>query len=194
MTLRLEDITGQDIGPYLDDFARLRISVFRDFPYLYDGNFTYERRYLARYAQGDTILVGAFDGDNMVGAGTGMPLTEHADDFAAAFDGQSIDFETVFYCAESVLLPAYRGQGAGHAFFDRREAHARALGFRSICFCGVLRPDDHTARPVDYRPLDAFWAAKGYATLPGVVARFKWRDIGDTDETEKPLQFWMKPL
>ncbi len=194
MSLRFQDFKGPEIEPILDAFAHLRIAIFRDWPYLYDGDFEYERRYLADYAQGDAILVGAFDGDRLVGAATGMPLTAHADDFAKAFEGHKIDFSTVFYCAESVLLPTYRGQGAGHAFFDRREAHARALGYEASCFCGVLRPADHPARPADYRPLDPFWRAKGYAPLPDVIARFKWRDIGDSGETEKPLQFWMRRL
>ena len=30
--------------------------------------------------------------------------------------------------------------------------------------------------------------------LPGVVANFHWRDLGDAGETTKQLQFWMKPL
>jgi predicted GNAT superfamily acetyltransferase len=57
------------------DLARLRVTVFRDWPYLYDGDAAYERGYLARYARGDSIVVAAFDGDRMVGAATGMPLT-----------------------------------------------------------------------------------------------------------------------
>ena len=194
MTLAFRDFTGPGIAPVLDDFARLRIDVFRDWPYLYDGDLDYERRYLADYAQADTILVGAFDDDRMVGAATGMPMAHHADDFAAAFDGSGIDLATVFYCAESILLPDYRGQGAGHVFFDRREARARALGFGAVAFCGVVRPDDHPMRPERYRPLDAFWRGRGYAPLPGVVAEFGWTDIGQTDETKKPLQFWMKQL
>ena len=40
-----------------------------------------------RYARGDSIVVAAYDGDEMVGAATGMPLADHADDFAAAFEG-----------------------------------------------------------------------------------------------------------
>jgi hypothetical protein len=26
------------------------------------------------------------------------------------------------------------------------------------------------------------------------IARFSWKDLGDTAETEKPLQFWMRAL
>lgn len=185
---------GAGIAAVTEDLARLRIEVFRDWPYLYDGDLDYERRYLAEYAAGDGIVVAAHDGGRMVGAATGMPLAAHADGFAAAFEGTGIDMGEVFYCAESVLLPDYRGQGAYRRFFDRREDRARALGFPLAAFCGVVRPEDHPLRPADARPLDPVWRRFGYAPLPGAVARFAWRDIGETAETEKPLQVWIKRL
>lgn len=193
-SLGYRTFVGRDIAGVIDDLARLRVTVFRDWPYLYDGDAAYERRYLARYARGDSIVVAAYGDGAMVGAATGMPLSDHSDDFAAAFAGKGIDMKDVFYCAESVLLPRFRGQGAGHVFFDRREAHAAASGFRRVAFCGVVRPADHPARPNGYRPLDAFWRARGYVPLDGVVARFSWRDLGEETETEKPLQFWMRDL
>ena len=193
--MKVEALTGAALEAALDDVARLRIKVFRDWPYLYDGDFTYERRYLEPYRTSPgAILVGAFDGEALVGAATGTPMEDHADDFAAAFASTGMDLSDIFYCAESVLLPAYRGQGVGHRFFDIREAHARALGRRFVAFCGVQRPDDHPARPASYRPLDDFWRARGYAPLPGVVAQFGWKDIGEAAETKKPLQFWMREL
>jgi GNAT superfamily N-acetyltransferase len=194
VTLAYRDHLGPGVAGLVDDLADLRIAVFRDWPYLYEGDRDYERRYLAGYAEGHSIVVAARDGARMVGAATGMPLASHAEDFGAAFDGTGIDLGDVFYCAESVLLPAFRGQGAGHVFFDRREAHARRLGYARAAFCAVTRPADHPARPEGYRPLDGFWRGRGYAPLPGVVAEFSWRDIGMAEETPKPLQFWMKDL
>ena len=88
------------------------------------------------------VLVGAFDGTTLIGAATGTPLADHADDFGAAFAQTGLDLSTIFYCAESVLLPEYRGQGIGHAFFNQREGHARAHGFKKTAFCGVVRPHD----------------------------------------------------
>jgi GNAT superfamily N-acetyltransferase len=194
MSLVYRDFVGPGIAAVVPDLARLRVTVFRDWPYLYDGDAAYEREYLARYAKGDSIVVAAHSGSEMVGAATGMPLSDHADDFAAAFSGTGVDMKDVFYCAESVLLSSCRGQGAGHAFFDRREAHAARLGFGKVAFCGVVRPADHPARPEGYRPLDGFWRARGYTPLDGAVARFSWRDIGDAEQTEKLLQFWMRDL
>lgn len=188
-------LTGTTLEAALDDVARLRIAVFRDWPYLYDGDADYERSYLQTYRNSDrAILVGAFGGDTLVGASTGAPLSDHAEDFAAAVEGHPYDLNDVFYCAESVLLPDYRGQGIGHRFFDLREAHARALGFRYSAFCGVARPDDHPARPATYRPLDSFWRARDYNPLVGAVAQFSWKDLGQTEATLKPLQVWIRSL
>jgi GNAT superfamily N-acetyltransferase len=195
VSLRIEPLAGEALIAALDDLARLRIRVFREWPYLYDGDLGYERRYLAAYrdSQG-AILAGAFDGDRLVGAATGTPMEDHADDFAAALAGTGLPPETIFYCGESLLLPEYRGGGAGHRFFDLREAHARALGRTTMVFCSVLRPEDHPARPEGYRPLDAFWQRRGYRPLPDGVAWFSWKDLGCDAETRKPLQVWMKTL
>ena len=195
MTLSFRVLTGPGIASALDDLAQLRIAVFRDWPYLYDGDLDYERRYLGAYRDSaDAILVAAFDRDRIVGMATGTPMEDHAEDFAAPVAPTGFPLDQVFYCAESVLLPAYRGQGAGHAFFDAREAHGRALGRRYAAFCAVMRPDDHPLRPAAYRPLDAFWRKRGYAALDGVQARFRWKDIDQPAEADHPLQFWIKPL
>lgn len=195
MTLRVEALTGATLDAALDEVARLRIAVFRAWPYLYDGDEAYERRYLQTYRDSPgAVLAGAFDGASLVGAATGTPMEDHAGDFAAPFAATGLALSDIFYCAESVLLPEYRGQGAGHRFFDIREAHARELGRKYVAFCGVVRPEDHPLRPASYRPLDGFWRRRGYAPLPGVVAEFRWKDIGQSAETAKPLQFWMKEL
>jgi hypothetical protein len=47
------------------------------------------------------------------------------------------------------------------------------------------------ANPV---PLDDFWRKRGYEPVPGLVAYYSWKDIGEAQETEKPMQFWMRRL
>ena len=193
---RVDVLRGGDVEGVVDELARLRIAVFREWPYLYDGDAAYEARYLAGYASNPravVVSVRAPDG-SMVGAATGMPLADHDAALVEAVAGAGVDPAGTFYCAESVLLPAWRGRGLGHRFFDEREAHARGLGFERSCFCAVVRPDDHPARPADARSLVPFWEARGYRPLPGAVARLAWTDLGHDEETEKPLAFRVREL
>ena len=188
-------LKGSDLEAALDGVAQLRITVFRDWPYLYDGSLDYEREYLSTYRDNPgALLVGAFHAGQLIGASTSTPMEDHAPEFSAPFRDLGLQPDNILYGAESVLLRPYRGLGLGHRFIDLREAHARDLGRSHVAFCSVIRPDDHPAHPAEARTNDAFWLGRGYGTLPGVVARFSWKDLGDSAETEKPLQFWMRKL
>lgn len=191
----VEPLTGAAIEPYLADLAALRIEVFREFPYLYEGTLEYESRYLRSYASSErSLVVIAREGTEVVGASTAMPATEHDEEVTAAFREGGIDPSEVYYFGESVLRAAYRGRGIGHAFFDHRERQARHLGFKLASFCAVVRPADHPKRPPDYVPHDAFWNKRGFVKRPELRTEFAWRDLGDTRETHKPMVFWTKQL
>jgi len=193
--IEIEPVTGEAIAPHLDALAALRIAVFREFPYLYDGSLDYERRYLATYAASpDSLVVLARDGARVVGASTAMPVALHSDDVAPVLARAGYPVEAVCYFGESVLDAAYRGRGIGRAFFEHRERHARARGFRIAAFCAVVRPPDHARRPADYVPHDAFWTRRGFQRRPDITTTFSWRDLAERDETPKPMVFWIKEL
>ncbi len=196
MTVEIERLTGTALRDALPDLARLRMKVFSEWPYLYAGSLEYEEAYIRSFAANKgAVIIAARDGAAIVGAATGCPLAGHAKEFAAPFLANRYDVETIFYFGESALLPEYRRRGLGHAFFDHREAHARGLGgFTHATFCGVVRPDNFPMRPRHYFTLDEFWSARGYAPVDGLVAHFTWPDIGATEPTVKPMQFWMKAL
>lgn len=192
--VRIQRFSGAELGTYLDAVARLRIAVFRDFPYLYDGTMDYERKYLRTYLEcPQAVVVAAFDGAEVVGCSTAIPMAFEEAAFQQPFIAQGYDPARVFYCAESVLRPEYRGQGLGVRFFEEREAHARELGgFDWFAFCAVVRPADHPLRPTDYVPLDGFWRKRGYAKHPELGASYTWKDIDQGAETSKRLEFWLK--
>ena len=192
--LTVRRFTGAALTGYLDDIARLRIEVFRDFPYLYDGTMAYERNYLQTYVRcPEAVVVVAFADGEVVGASTGIPLQFEEASFRAPFEEQGYDPAEVFYCAESVLRHDYRGHGLGVRFFAEREAHARSLrDFGYFAFCAVLRPADHPLRPAGYEPLDRFWHKRGYRKKSGMQATYRWKDLDQQQETSKQLEFWLK--
>lgn len=196
MNLTVESLTGGQLKSVLPDLAELRIEVFRAWPYLYDGSLAYEEEYLAKFAAGrGAVCVVARDGDKIIGASTASPMSETDAEFIEPFEGAGYEMSEVFYCGESVLLKEYRGHRLGHAFFDGREAHAKKLGgFTLSTFCRVVRPDDHPLKEPGYVPLDGFWRKRGYAPIEGLVAHFAWKDVGESEETSKPMQFWGKAL
>ena len=195
MSVRIEPVSGAQIEQYLDALAELRIEVFREYPYLYDGTLEYERRYLRGYAASPRgVVVLALDGERAVGAATALPLRDHSEGVTPVLAAAGFDPDRVYYFGESVLRASYRGRGIGHKFFDEREVAARRHGFSIATFCAVQRPENHPRRPASYVPHDAFWRKRGYEPRPDLVATFDWRDLDEAEESPKPMMFWVKEL
>ena len=193
--LRIQTLRGAEIGQQLDALAALRITVFREWPYLYDGSAAYEKQYLDTYLRSPrSLAVLIWDGDECVGASTALPLADAEPAAQAAFLAQGMDLANIDYFGESVVLTSHRGHGLGVKFFDLREAHARELGLGVCVFCSVERPADHPAKPSGHVPNDAFWLRRGYQKTPRLRASFDWPDLGQTESTPKAMSFWMKTL
>lgn len=199
--VRLETLRDGEVVKFIPALSRLRCQIFRDWPYLYDGSEDYERNYLATFAQGEgAVIAAAKVGDELVGAATAAPLRSHTSEFEPLFAAHGFDPQTVFYFGESVLLPAYRGQGIGHTFFELRETAARSATnmrgdpYRVAAFCAVVRSEHDERRPAGYRPLDPFWLKRGYRPVPGMVGNYDWQEIGSQVESPHPMQFWAREL
>ena len=179
----------------ITQLAALRINVFRDWPYLYDGTTEYEADYLNEFAhEPGSVLVVAERGEEIVGAATASPFASQKAEFRDAVSQHGLNLDELFYFGESVLLPSYRGHGIGHAFFDAREAAARDAGATAALFCAVVRPPYHPLKPSDARDLIPFWTSRGYAPVEGLTCFFDWKDIDLPAETPHMMQFWMRAL
>lgn len=194
-SLQLKCIKGKELEAYIADLAALRIQIFRDYPYLYAGDVEYEKKYLSTYANcPNSFLVLILDQNQVIGASTAIPLKDETDAVQAPFLQQGINIQSVFYLGESVLLPAYRGQKIGERFFAERENEARKQACTITSFCAVERLQNDPRRPVSWHPLDKFWQRLGYHKRPELTTTFSWKEIGEQQETPKPMTFWMKQL
>ena len=78
-------------SPASGGLSETEFAVFREFPYLYDGDPGYEARYLQTYVDApDSLCVLALDGDRVVGASTGLPLADEGPEFRQPFVDRGI--------------------------------------------------------------------------------------------------------
>ena len=212
MSLEYRTVTGTELSAFSSALADLRIRVFREYPYLYDGSLAYEQAYLETYTASDqamavlvldtasTSVTGAeAEHVTVVGASTGIPMAQESDEFRQPLAVAGFPSDSLFYFGESVLLPDYRGRGVYRQFFERRERYVRELiekgaKFTHLCFCAVDRPERHPLRPADYQPLDRIWQHFGYRKLQGPVMHFDWKDIDQPEETSHPMSYWIKAV
>jgi GNAT superfamily N-acetyltransferase len=195
MSLKVINLKSIEIKPYLEEIALLRMSVFKEFPYLYEGSIDYEIKYLERYIRSDNSMVCIVsDQGNVVGASSCLPMSDEDREFKQPFLNHGYGIDRIFYFGESILLQEYRGKGFGKEFFKRREKHACEVmeNLKLTTFCSVVRPESHPMMPKDYRDNSQFWQKQGYQRQQSLIAQYKWMDIGHIEETEKSLVFWLK--
>lgn len=194
--VELAPLTGSELPRWLDELARLRIEVFRDFPYLYEGSPAYEAGYLRTYIETPgSVIVGAFAEGRLIGASTALPMTGEPPHVTSPLRRARYSIKRLFYFGESVLEKAWRGRGIGVRFFTEREAWVRRNGrFTHAVFCAVQRAEDDPRRPPDFVPLDGFWRRRGFAPIDGLTCSFVWRDVGEPVATAKPMGYWIKAL
>jgi GNAT superfamily N-acetyltransferase len=188
-------LTGTAVADALDDLATLRLDIFPEYPYLYQGKREDELTYLSTYAEApDACVILAYDGVTVIGAATGMPLIHEDAQMRDAFAGSALPLDEVYYVGELLFRPAYRNCGMGRKLLAQLENYIRSLGnYHTITCATVERPDDHPLRPSDYTPITRFLTRTGFARLSGVSTSFMWLEI-DGVKRDHPMQFWIKDL
>lgn len=195
MQVKFIQCVGDQVSAYIDDLARLRITVFKEFPYLYEGSYVYEQNYLSIYTQSKkSLVILAVHNDQVIGTSTCIPMQDESKEFQSCFIEKNIDMTKVFYFGESIILKEFRGQKIGHQFFKLREQHAQEHmpGLNYTSFCAVDRKQDHPLRPANYKPLDSFWQRMGYEKQNEMKVYYKWKDIDKEHEDSKAMTVWLK--
>ncbi len=195
MAILIQSFHGGQAALYAEELAGLRIELFRDFPYLYDGSMAYEEKYLQTLIESpENIIVMAFDEGKLVGAATGLPLRYETLNIQQPYLEAGYDTDRIYYLGESIIRPSYRQQGIGKAFFQSREEYAKGLGWYDFAtFCNLERPVDHPAYPTDYQPPYAYWQSIGYRPLD-LFCEISWKDQSESEATPKKLRFWLKDI
>jgi len=182
---------GSQIEPCLEMLGQFRIDIFREYPYLYDGDMAYEAAYLQRYAQSqDGVLCLLLDEQGIRGACTGLPLMDEDASFQAPFEKH--EQQHIFYIGEVMVRANARGQGLGPQLIKAMLDQIDMQRFPIQCLYTVDRGDAHPAKPAQYRAPDYLWQRFGFSLVPEKLAYFSWKDLGDRHATSKPMRVWSR--
>lgn len=191
--ITLKTLKGKHILPFIEELALLRIAVFREYPYCYDGTMDYECDYLKTYTDcSESTIVIAKSNKHVIGASTAIPLEHEVDAFRAPFNNE--DQRDIFYLGESVLLPEFRGRSIYRHFFYERELAAINYGCHRSTFCAVERPQPDIRKPKNYASLEPVWSHFQYNKNEMRHTHFPWREVGDEVESTKQMVYWEKKL
>lgn len=189
-------VTGEQISSFVPEIAKLRIEAFVEYPFLYEGDIEYEKKYLEKFfTMQDAIVIIAFDKEEIIGIATGYPFRYESDEMKKTFSENNRNPEEYYCYGESIVRKSYRMQGIGKHLSLEREKFARDLNlYHYICFFTREPKQNDPKRPENYRPLDPFWQKLGFAKHPELYGMIPYQEIGEAEETPKKMVYWIKEL
>lgn len=192
--ITFENLHGTQALPHFQDIARLRIKIFREFPFLYEGDLDYEREYLNVYlTHPESIIILCRNGSDVIGVSTAIPLQFEDDFVKKPFIEAKMDLKKIIYLGESVIEREFRGLGIGREFFERRLAHAKSLpGIQTAAFCTAIY--DPKKAPADFNSPVHLWRKYGFQENSQLKATYRWKSIGDSEETDKEMRYYTREL
>ena len=195
-SISIEVLKGPEVIPYLQKVAQLRIEFYRNYPYLYEGNLTDEETYLSMYAKSkDSLLVIAKNGDDVVGAVTGIPMLETKKENKWLYTQKQTPDEHIFYLGELVLSQDYQNSTLQEMLYLQLENAVKGLEKYSIlAVCEIERSPEDTKKPVSAFSSEVLWAGRGFIKQPELYTTNAWKDVGDLEKSDHHLFFWYKAL
>lgn len=193
--MEIKVLHGSEIAPYIPQLAKLRLCIFCEYPYLYEGSFACEEEYLSMYSSSkNSLLILLEDNHQMIGAATGLPLAECNTEIQSLFLKHNIPTQGIFYFGEILILKAYRNKKMGNALYRQFEKSVKEKRARKIVFYELIREENEEKKPADYFPLDNYWKKKGFVKQEDLITYFAWKEVGSTEEIEHPMVLWTKDL
>lgn len=192
----IDVLRGNEVIPYLQKLAELRITFYRSYPYLYEGTLTEEENYLSMYANSEnSILVVAKKGEEVVGAVAGISLLETHAMHKKLWDQQEVLAENIFYLGELVLLQDYRRSDLQERLYQQLEQAVQGLKkYDSIIVCEIERDPKDSKKIENASSSEILWDNRGFVRQPELNTHFLWKDIDDLEETDHFMVYWIKAL
>jgi len=198
--LKIALYTGTEIIPFIKEVSKLRISIFREFPYLYQGNMDYEIEYMDGYKHDSkSTLVVVRDNNRIIGVSTGIPLNSSSTIVQEIKDiliKNNKKIDNIYYFGEVLVLPKYRGKGLVSKMYKLQENFVKQWGYDFVSILTVVRDNKHPLQPEKYQSHDELWKHLNFYR-EGITTNFCWPTIqgdGSVKNMRNLMEFWIKRL
>lgn len=139
-SIAIETLKGKQLVSHLSELAKLRLTVFREYPYLYEGNLDFERHYLSLFANSeDAFLAIAKEGNKVIAAISGFPLDCAQKEIRNAFTHYPMSTKEIFALCEIVVLKEYRSQKIGTLLYREFENQLSSSRYKKIVLWQVIK-------------------------------------------------------
>lgn len=194
--MKLQVIRGHQFQKYLHAVADLRMSIFREYPYLYDSDMQSELDYLKGYSTSkNSLLIIVQDQEKVVGALTGIPLGEMDKAFLPPFVKGHLPIRSIFYLGEMLLLKEYRGKKLGYKMYKTFEDLVKQTGqYKMIAIAEVIRDKNDPRKPKHYIPARKLWEKLGFVEHPEMIMQFSYKQVDSAGKVPNSLVFSFREL
>lgn len=193
-------LTHKELEPLLPFVAQLRVDIFKNYPYLYDGDIQEEMDDLQKYAQDDnSALAIAYRNDTPIGFLGGSDLTAYSWHFENSvpdmFKNAGLNPQEYYYFTDVIILPEHRGNGLSPQLFKALEKYAQNKGSNGSCFI-TEHHENHPLKPDNHKSLVPLWNGLNYkkSTLITYASWPTHQADGTIKQERHPLVFWFKNL
>lgn len=192
----IKSFTGQEAERYIDQIAAIRLNMFKEYPYLYNGTVEIEKEYLQIYFKSShaNILLTFDSDDNVIGFSSSIPLSDEAEEIRAPFIEKQLNCDNYLYIGEGLIYPEYQGKNLVRQAAQIHEEIARSKGYKYLTFMAVDRPEDHPCKPDNYRSTDGLFKHFGYTKFDNMNVTLTWNQLDTNQEATNTLSLWHKEI
>jgi len=192
--IRVETFQGEEIAPYTNEIVQLCNKIYREYPYLYNGEDAGYESYLESYSQSkEAIICLAFADEKAVGIAAGIPMSQRRNRYDQTLLEHGYDPDALFYLGEFGLKPEYQGRGIEEVMYQSIEDFARKnRNLTTICFWEIANSLDLSQRHSGYLPKEDFWKKLGFIRHPELNFVIFWTNINESQDSPHSAVYWLK--
>lgn len=189
-------LKGKELLSNIPELTKLRLTIYREYPYLYEGDPLFEESYVSLFANSsDALLIVAKVGNRIVGALSGLPLDSAQKEIQDVFLASKMKLKECYALCDVVVLKEYRNRRVATILYEEFANQLRKMKrYKKVVLWQIVRAQDDPKRPNDYFSPDNFFGKQGFKKHPEYTCVLRWKEISEKEERAHRFEFWLKDL